>query len=174
MAASSPISSRSAIDPFSRSSTLTDLNALYQGFFPMHSPQAWLVSSKRRTMPSLLDPPGSPLDLLLPVSDGKTVGGMLANAVSVKITRQLDNSQWNKRLSLLTHRYLREFGIAREDEIIEKAWRTLELFCVGEEATKSLQVRMEVCSAILCSGTAACKVHCARLTFTHTGPGACS
>ena len=53
----------------------------------------------------------------------------------------MEDSQWNKRLSLLTHRYLREFGIAREKEIIEKAWRTLELFCVEDEARKSLQVR---------------------------------
>jgi hypothetical protein len=53
----------------------------------------------------------------------------------------MEDSQWNKRLSLLNHRYMREYGIAREDEIIEKAWRTLELFCVGKEARKSLQVR---------------------------------
>lgn len=53
----------------------------------------------------------------------------------------MEDSQWNKRLSLLTHRCLREYGIARETEIIEKAWKTLELFCVGYEARESLQVR---------------------------------
>lgn len=59
----------------------------------------------------------------------------------MKVTRRLEDSQWNKRLSLLAHRYLREFGLTREDDIIEKAWKTLELFCVGEEAEESLQVR---------------------------------
>lgn len=59
----------------------------------------------------------------------------------VKITRPLEDSEWNKRLSLLAHRHLREFGLTREDDIIEKAWKTLELFCVGEEAEESLQVR---------------------------------
>ncbi|KAF7513859.1 hypothetical protein GJ744_006473 [Endocarpon pusillum] len=112
-----------SVDPFSRYSTLTDLNALSHAHDPMPSPQAWLASSKRRTMPALLDPPESPLDLLLPV------------------TRRLEDSQWNKRLSLLAHRYLREFGLTREDDIIAKAWKTLELFCVGEEAEESLQVR---------------------------------
>lgn len=34
-----------------------------------------------------------------------------------------------------------EYGITREKEIIEKAWKTLELFCVSEEARKSLLVR---------------------------------
>ncbi len=43
-------------------------------------------------------------------------------------------------MSLLTHRYLREYGIDREDEIVEKAFRTLEVFCVGEEAKASLEV----------------------------------
>lgn len=62
----------------------------------------------------------------------------------LKIATQLDDSQWNKRLSLLTHRYLREYGIAREDEIIEKAWETLELFCVEGEARKSLLVRKHI------------------------------
>jgi hypothetical protein len=53
----------------------------------------------------------------------------------------LDASQWNKRMSLLTHRYLIEYGLDREDEIVEKAFRTLELFCVGTEAKQSLEVR---------------------------------
>ncbi len=141
MTASLPVSPCSAtVDPFSRSSTLMDPNAVSQSYDPMPSPQAWLASVKRRTMPSLLDPPGSPLDLLLPVSDF-TMCFETRLTLRGKITRPLEDSQWNNRLSLLTHRYLREYGIAREDEIIEKAWKTLELFCVGEEAKKSLQVR---------------------------------
>jgi hypothetical protein len=44
-------------------------------------------------------------------------------------------------MSLLTHRYLIEYGIDREEEIVEKAFRTLELFCVGNEAKESLEVR---------------------------------
>ena len=57
-----------------------------------------------------------------------------------QITTALQTAQWNQRMSLLTHRYLREYGIDREDEIVEKAFRTLELFCVGEEAKMSLEV----------------------------------
>lgn len=52
----------------------------------------------------------------------------------------LDASQWNKRMSMLTHRYLRGYGIDREDEIIDKAFCTLELFCVGDEAKQNLEV----------------------------------
>jgi hypothetical protein len=64
----SPVSPCSVTgDPFARSSTLTDFHAGLQDFRPAPSPQAWLLSSKRRTTPSFLDPPGSPLDLLLPV-----------------------------------------------------------------------------------------------------------
>lgn len=44
-------------------------------------------------------------------------------------------------MSLLTHRYLREYGADREEEIVDKAFRTLGLFCVGEEAKRSLEVR---------------------------------
>jgi hypothetical protein len=50
----------------------------------------------------------------------------------------LNASQWNKGMSMLTHRYLRGYGIDREDEIIDKAFCTLELFCVGGEAKQSL------------------------------------
>ena len=56
-------------DPFARSSTLTDLDAISREDSQIPSPQAWLVKSKRGATPSLLDPPGSPLDLLLPVSE---------------------------------------------------------------------------------------------------------
>ena len=44
-------------------------------------------------------------------------------------------------MSLLTHRYLREYGVDREEEIVDKAFRTLGLFCVGDEAKQSLEVR---------------------------------
>jgi hypothetical protein len=44
-------------------------------------------------------------------------------------------------MSLLTHRYLIEYGIDREEEVVEKAFRTLELFCVGNVAKYSLEVR---------------------------------
>ena len=44
-------------------------------------------------------------------------------------------------MALLTHRYLREHSIDREEEIVEKAFRTLGLFCVGDEAKQSLEVR---------------------------------
>jgi hypothetical protein len=57
-----------------------------------------------------------------------------------QITEPLEPSQWNKRMSLLTHRYLREYGIDREEEIVDKAFRTLALFCVGDEAMQSLEV----------------------------------
>jgi hypothetical protein len=64
--------------------------------------------------------------------------------VLVEITRPLESSQWNKRFSLLTHRYLKEYGIRREEEIIEKAWKTMELFCIDDSARNSLQVRMDI------------------------------
>jgi hypothetical protein len=76
-------------------------------------------------------------------------GGNASDTVLLKITWKLDDSQWNNRLSLLTHRFLREYGIEREDEIVDKAWKTLELFCVGEEAIKSLQVRIEHSSILI-------------------------
>jgi len=43
-------------------------------------------------------------------------------------------------MSMLTHRYLRGYDIDREDEIIDKAYCTLELFCIGDEAKQSLEV----------------------------------
>lgn len=43
-------------------------------------------------------------------------------------------------MSLLTHRYLREYGIDRSEEIVEKTFCTLGLFCVCDETKQSLQV----------------------------------
>lgn len=73
--------------------------------------------------------------------DHSRARGRLANRLLKQITEPLDASQWNKRMSLLTHRYLIEYGLDREDDIVEKAFRTLELFCVGMEAKQSLEVR---------------------------------
>ena len=69
-----------------------------------------------------------------------------------QITMSLDASQWNKRMSMLTHRYLRGYGIDREDEIIDRAFCTLELFCVGDEAKQSRDVtwpHSEPCDCVL-------------------------
>ena len=43
-------------------------------------------------------------------------------------------------MSLLTYRYLRESGIGKE-EVVEEAFRALELCCVGDVAKQSLEVR---------------------------------
>jgi hypothetical protein len=67
----------------------------------------------------------------------------IADWLFLQITRALPDNQWDKRLSMLAHRYVREYGIAREEQAIEKAWQTLALFCVGEEAEASLQVRAD-------------------------------
>lgn len=39
--------------------------------------------------------------------------------------------------------------MARENEIIEKAWKTLEMFCVGEEAGRSLKVRRTIAPPLI-------------------------
>jgi len=53
---------------------------------------------------------------------------------------------------MLTHRYLGGYGIDREDEIIGKAFCTLELFCVGDEAKQSFEAKWphsEPCDCVL-------------------------
>jgi hypothetical protein len=64
----------------------------------------------------------------------------------------LDASQWNKRMSILIHWSLREYGTDREEEIVDMAFRTLELLCVGDEAKQSLEVtwpHSEPCDCVL-------------------------
>ena len=53
---------------------------------------------------------------------------------------------------MLTHRYLGGYGIDRKDEIIDKAFCTLELFYVGNEAKQSLEATLphsEPCDCVL-------------------------
>ena len=64
----------------------------------------------------------------------------------------LDAPQWNKWMSILIHWSLREYGIDREEEIVDMAFRTLELFCVSDEAKQSLEVtwpHSEPCDCVL-------------------------
>lgn len=126
------------VRPLSRSGNLADINAVTHGYCPIPSPQVWLPSCKRRGMPAFLDPPGFSLDFLLPVSAFSTFSQNVADQMRTKITRDLEDRQWSKRRSLLTHRYLRELGIARKEQIVENAWNTLEMFCVGVAAKKKL------------------------------------
>jgi hypothetical protein len=137
MPVSSPIG-----NAFSKSATVSDFRRLSRQLTPEPSPQAWLASSKRRV--GVLDPPASPLEMLSPVRKPSTMWRLEVTWLKYflkQITGPLDASQWNKRMSLLTHRYLIEYGIDREEEIVEKAFRTLELFCVGKAAKHSLEVR---------------------------------
>jgi hypothetical protein len=52
----------------------------------------------------------------------------------------------------LTHRYLKEYGIDRET--VDKAFCTLELCCIGDEAKQSLEVirsHSNPCECVLAS-----------------------
>lgn len=60
-----------------------------------------------------------------------------------QITVALSDADWHSRLSLLTHRYQREDTFLSDPDIVEKSFRTLELFCVGSEAKESLLVSHE-------------------------------
>jgi hypothetical protein len=62
----------------------------------------------------------------------RMLGGSLTNCFSNRLQRLLMRAN-GKRMSMLTRRYLREYGIDREDGIVDKASCTLELLCVGDE-----------------------------------------
>jgi len=115
------------------------------------SPQAWLASSKQKPMPHALDPPPSPLELLLPVRISQQClmlhgahqhDNCDADRFLVQITHALDDLEWNNRLSLLTYRYYRENSFLSDPDIVEKAFKTLELFCVSDVARDSLLVSL--------------------------------
>ena len=59
-----------------------------------------------------------------------------------QITTSLTPHQWNKRVISLINRCLREHGCEAEVDHVERAFETLHLFCVSEEAKTSLEVRM--------------------------------